>query len=111
MLKRPVDNLEKNAVYCAIVASFVKGTAFFAIVYFVWRGESLIKILIGYSVALFLAASTEYLWYYRPNMRRHRALLEKEGASYKIELESELTDTGLFFMLQNWWFVKRLPHI
>lgn len=86
--------LWKSAVFGAIGAAFVSG------------GITPVRAAFGAVVVLVIAFVTEYLWLYKPDMRRHNELLRQHGDDYERRLRTAIEEQGLSKLVNGLWFAR-----
>ena len=55
---------------------------------------------------LVIAFVLEYLWLYKPDMRRHRDLLRQHGGDYELKLSTAIEEQGLSKLVNGFWFAR-----
>ncbi|MEZ5893291.1 MAG: hypothetical protein R3C58_09145 [Parvularculaceae bacterium] len=101
-----IVDVENKARINAFLIGVLKGIACAALVIAV-SDRKIVVTPIAAGVTLFLGIFTEYFWYYRPNMKRHREMYLREGSAYAADLAEAVSNLGLIRMVQSWWFINR----
>jgi hypothetical protein len=84
-----------------------KACLFFAIGYAVANGEATVERLIFAGIAvLFVVTLLEYLWFYRPIIKKHTELLERFGDEYEQKLIESIEELGYDRIVNSSWISR-----
>ncbi|MEZ5928843.1 MAG: hypothetical protein R3C55_10260 [Parvularculaceae bacterium] len=99
------DDLERRALKLTVISGILKGLFYFILASVIWHDKASSVIIRAFFGGMILGIATEYLFYYRPNIIKHRQLRLLEG--YDAEVARAISEKGLSKMLHQNWFVKQ----
>ena len=61
------------------------------------------RLIFGALVAICVAGTTEFFWFYLQNAKKHRKLVLEHGEAYLSKLEDKIIDGGIASLIRTRW--------